>query len=971
MIDTNKKVNLKDISDITPYHAKYFANVITHKTTNNNIEKLSMSLFDASVDINPHQVDAALFVFKSPLSKGVILADEVGLGKTIEAGLVLCQYWAERKRRLLIICPSSLRKQWSLELLEKFNLPNIILESKNYSEEIKNGKSNPFNQECIVITSLNFAHGKKNDIKEIAWDLVVVDEAHKLRNVYRTSNKTGQGIKWAIDDRKKILLTATPLQNSLLELYGLSTIVDEHIFGDLKSFRANYVNDNNLEELRERLQKFCKRTLRKDVLEYIKYTERHPLTQPFKSSNEEQELYNVISLFLQREDTYAIPKSQRILTTLILRKLLASSTKAVEQTLVTIRDRLLEIKNGAITIKESIKDLIDEDELSILEENQEDAEFENENNIEEEKEKKGIDIKKLDNEIEEVSKFIAMANEIKVDTKSNALLVALKIGFDKMNELGANRKALIFTESRRTQDYLKNFLETNGYKNKVVIFNGTNSGIEAKEIYDKWIEKNHNNGRISGSKVADKRNALIEYFRDEAEIMIATESAAEGVNLQFCSLIVNYDLPWNPQRIEQRIGRCHRYGQKFDVVVINFINERNEADLRVYELLNEKFNLFNGVLGSSDEVIGTVESGLDFERSILNIYQTCRTTKEIEVAFANLQNEMEEKINLRMNKTKENVLQNFDIDVHERLKFNLENAKNNLNKYEKLFWNTTKFVLNNKADFNNYELSFNLLNGINRRVPVGKYYMISKERENIAGNYLYRLSHPLGEYVLDEALNATTPYAKLLFDITNNKLKITSVEKLKGKTGYLILSKLVVKSFEEEEHLLFSGFTSEGVTLDQELCEKLFQCNAMSLNIEEDNGSKYKEKLIIENTTYSKSVIKKVMEENNKYFREEQERLQKWADDLILSSEKELEDVKHQIRELTRKAKMVITTEEQRNIQIRINELEKQKKNMRRKIFDVEDEVIEQRNKLIEELEKRMNQETNLINLFIIEWEVI
>jgi len=126
---------------------------------------------------------------------------------------------------------------------------------------------------------------------------------------------------------------------------------------------------------------------------------------------------------------------------------------------------------------------------------------------------------------------------------------------------------------------------------------------------------------------------LVEYFRDEAVIMIATEAGAEGINLQFCSLVVNYDLPWNPQRIEQRIGRCHRYGQRHDVVVVNFLNRKNAADQRVYQLLSEKFKLFEGVFGASDEVLGNIESGVDFEKRIAQIYQQCRTEDEIQSAF--------------------------------------------------------------------------------------------------------------------------------------------------------------------------------------------------------------------------------------------------------------------------------------------------------------------------------------------------
>ena len=305
---------------ITPYHAKYFAWDLTRHAPE-GLDRLSMSLFDAKVDLNPHQIEAALFALRSPLSKGVILADEVGLGKTIEAGLVICQYWAERKRRILVICPASIRKQWALELQEKFNLPAVVLDAKSL-RQARRAPQEAFEQPAVIIVSFNFAYTMRSDVRVQNWDMVVIDEAHKLRNAYRTQNKMGQAIRWAIEDRKKILLTATPLQNSLMELYGLSTIIDDQIFGSPEAFRARYGNGSaDLTQLRQRLCVFCSRTLRRQVSEYIRYTERHALTQPFRPDDEEQRFYDAVSDFLRRKDSYALPKAQRHLISLILRKL--------------------------------------------------------------------------------------------------------------------------------------------------------------------------------------------------------------------------------------------------------------------------------------------------------------------------------------------------------------------------------------------------------------------------------------------------------------------------------------------------------------------------------------------------------------------------------------------------------------------------------------------------------------------------
>jgi SNF2 family DNA or RNA helicase len=327
----------------TDYHAKLFAHELRRRHSVSDSEKLAGALLDAQVDLNPHQVEAALFAFKSPLSKGAILADEVGLGKTIEAGLVLAQKWTEGKRCLLIICPASLLKQWSQEMAEKFFLPTTILESANYNRLKKGGMRHPFEQPSIVICSFQFAARQSDELMVTKWDLIVIDEAHRLRSVYRNDNKTGRALKGALANAPKILLTATPLQNSIMELYGLVSLVDDYAFGDAKSFRAQYARltgDELFNELKARLSPICHRTLRRQVLEYIRYTNRIPITQEFRPTDDEQTLYDRVSDYLRRPSLQALPSSQRSLMTLILRKLLASSTFAIAGALDSLARKL-------------------------------------------------------------------------------------------------------------------------------------------------------------------------------------------------------------------------------------------------------------------------------------------------------------------------------------------------------------------------------------------------------------------------------------------------------------------------------------------------------------------------------------------------------------------------------------------------------------------------------------------------------
>ena len=960
---------------LTPHHAKYFAYDLTRRAAS-GMDRLSMSLFDSAVDLNPHQIEAALFALQSPLSKGVILADEVGLGKTIEAGIVLCQYWAERKRKLLVICPASIRKQWALELSEKFNLPALVLDAKAY-RDAKRSAVDPLASGTVIVMSHHFANSLREELKARSWDLVVIDEAHKLRNAYRPSNKVGQGIRWATEDCRKLLLTATPLQNSLLELYGLSTLIDEHLFGDVNSFRSQYAAaGSNLNALRQRLSGFCKRTLRNQVTEYIRYTERRPITRPFRPTDDEHALYEAVSGFLQRESSYALPQRQRHLMALILRKLLASSSQAIAATLDTLRARLETLRDErAQDDPEFTEQLIEAEEIEddLLDEILADDETGNEAGA-------GavtIDRQKLREEIEVLQRLATWARGIGTDTKSQTLLSALEIGFEQMATTGAARKALIFTESRRTQEYLKTFLESHGYRGRIVLFNGTNGGPEATVIYERWLEKNRDTGRASGSRAVDMRTALIEHFRDEATILLATEAAAEGINLQFCSLVVNYDLPWNPQRIEQRIGRCHRYGQKHDVVVINFLNERNEADRRVLELLTEKFTLFNGVFGASDEVLGSIESGVDFEKRILAIYQECRTTEEIDAAFRALQVEMDEQIRSRLDDTRRKLFEHFDEDVHQRLRLQLADAQVQLDRFGRRFWALTQFMLAERARFDDATLAFDLERPPREDIPKGRYHLISKshrrEAEGTAEEpslFLYRLSHPLGEHVVDGAKAAATPPAQIVFDVTHHPTRLSVIEALRGKRGHLTLTRLTIDSYEREEHLLFSGFDEAGASLDQETMEKLFAC-AGRIEKEADAGSDaVAERLTAEADRHAKATVSRSLEQNSRHFNEAREKLEKWADDMVLSAEKALADTKEQIKALRRQARQAVTLAEQHEIQEKIQKLERQQRRQRQDIFKAEDEIMEKRDGLIDSLERRLAQRTETQTLFTIRWAV-
>jgi ERCC4-related helicase len=954
------------LSRLTPYQSQYVAWQLSRRMGADSADLLASTLVDAQVDLNPHQVEAALFAFRSPLSKGVILADEVGLGKTIEAGLVIAQRWAERKRRILIITPANLRKQWHQELQDKFSLQALILESSSHRQLKKDGHKFPFEQgNRVLICSYQFAKSKADELKRVPWDLVVMDEAHRLRNVYKPSNVIGKALKEALAHAPKVLLTATPLQNSLLELYGLVSLVDERVFGDLSSFRDQFGGIGHpptLEKLRSRLQTVCMRTLRRQVQPYISYTKRIPMVEQFTPSLDEQALRDLVAEYLRRPQLNALPSGQRQLISLVLWKLLASSSYAIGGALGTMAQRLQDSLAQQPT--EELADALDED-FETLDEIEEEIESQPDDN----EEGSATQRASVADELAELRSFQQLATNIRDNAKGGALLKALSKAFAELAKLGANQKALVFTESRRTQDYLLKLLEQSPYAGQTVLFNGTNTGEEAQRVYAAWLQRHAGSDHITGSRTADTRAALVEHFRDSAKIMIATEAGAEGINLQFCSLVINYDLPWNPQRIEQRIGRCHRYGQKHDVVVVNFIDHTNPADQRVYELLAQKFQLFEGVFGASDEVLGSIGSGVDFERRIAEIYQTCRNTEDIESSFQQLQLDLSAEINAAMLKTRQLLLENFDEAVQDKLKLRQTESTSARSRYERLLMDLTEAELEGHAEFD--DTGFTLPQtppGLRPEdAPPGRYELPRRSGEA----HLYRTGHPLAQALIDQARQRSLPPAHLRFSYDGYGAKVSTLQALRGASGWLALSVLTVEALgTAEDHLLLVATDKAGQALHEEDAEKLLRLPAELLS---DAPAAPSAPAGLQQALQAQQEqrVREVNQRNLGYFEAEVQKLDAWADDLKGGLENDVKELDREIKDVRRTASVAATLEEKLHWQKRQRELEDKRNQLRRRIFDRQDEIDDQRRQLIDELEGRLSRRTTVLDIFKIQWELV
>ena len=737
------------------------------------------------------------------------------------------------------------------------------------------------------------------------------------------------------------------------------SFIDEHVFGDAKTFREMYVAVNNAElrnrNLRDRLSVFCKRTLRKQVTEYVRYTERHAILQEYTPTKDEELLYNSISSYLQTDHLYALPAGQRTLITMVLRKLLASSSFAIAGTLNSLIDRLQGLLDG---IQRQL-DLADYDTFTELHDDEDDtSDFTEMDEEDLHRNQDGIQ-----RELALLQSFADLASGIKTNAKGDNLISALTQGFKKIEQLGGQRKAVIFTESRRTQEYLFNLLSNNGYEGEIVFLNGVNNDDISKKIYADWKERHKNDGKISGSRQADMKSAVVEEFRNHACILIGTEAASEGINLQFCSLLVNYDLPWNPQRIEQRIGRCHRYGQKNDVVVINFLNNRNAADQRVYELLDQKFRLFRGVFGSSDDVLGSIESGVDFEKRIAAIYQTCKTAEEIKQEFDQLQEELSEEIQDKMQSARQSILENFDEVVASRLKDCQDNTVASLDKFTQ--WIYYFFMIHGAErvkPLEQWRLRFHE-NGVERT-----YNLKWKDAEE-SGDVFLRREDPLYESWLKEAMAVSLPPATLRFDHSHSERNISFLSTHLHLKGMLSIDKLSYTGISDEEHLVFSAITDDGTNMDDETINAMLElpseiigdcpADSAALNRLRQQGLAQRQQLVEDN--------------NKQYYLAECDKLDAYSEDLKEGLQHDLKDLKKLIEEKKKvfRASTSLPLAEMLDMKDEINKLETKYKKMRRNLYIREDEIDEEKERLQDEVRQKLQGQCTISHVMTIGFEVV
>ncbi|MBL4844455.1 MAG: hypothetical protein JKY65_02920 [Planctomycetes bacterium] len=667
-----------------PIQRRYLTEELVRLRRADERQRFAASQRRGRIDPNPHQIDAVIFALRRIPEGGCILADEVGLGKTIEAGLVLAQLLAEGTQRVLLILPKTLMGQWRDELYTLFGL------------ETREGDLSPeaFMGPGIFLVGREFAGGVRGASllkTSEPFDLCVIDEAHELfagiykrvdgHGDYKEGSKyaqTAQRVRDFLGPTPVLLLTATPIQNSLPELWSLVQYVEQSgtLLGKLPTFKAVFcggdprtVDPPQAMELRRRIATVCKRTLRRQAQEFLKkpFVERRAQLFEYTMSPDEKALYNDVTAYLLERDLCAY-HGHRKLILIGFHKRMASSYRALAKSLHNVAERLRRMLEQAPP--EAIKQATLAFALDLEEE------FEDEQGEEE----TPPTAEKIRAELKRVEDFARRAESLKSDNKAKCLEKVLKLQDERQARGESSGKILIFTESLTTQDYIREVLVNAGLDpGEITLFRGQNTSKEARAALKRWEDevgrKLAPNNRPSPDIAV--RLALVYEFKTRARVMISTEAGAKGLNLQFCDTLVNYDLPWNPQRIEQRIGRCHRYGQERDVTVINFLATDNEAQRLTFEILSRKLDLFGKVLDASDVILHQPSGApaeslvsapgiIDFESRMRRIYQQSRTQEDIEVELRNMREEIgeaRERFESSLANTADLIQDEFDEDV--------------------------------------------------------------------------------------------------------------------------------------------------------------------------------------------------------------------------------------------------------------------------------------------------------------------
>lgn len=727
---------------LNDFQAYYFCILLERIKKENPILPVLKS---STIEIYPHQIASATFALNKfdtytnePKEKGVILCDEGGLGKTYSTMLIIATRWYLGDEKILIVLPHQLIYEWIEVLENNFEIPYIAIGNSKQYEKIKEKEEQPFNRNAIIVTSYNTALKYEEEIKKVNFKITVFEEAHKLKNFHK-ENRLTKAMLGISKQSFKILLTATPIQNSILDLYSLVTFIDDNIFGiDYKNFYSKYYkNEENYLELKEKVMKLSFRTLKSEVRNYINIPHRLPLSILYKYEKEEDKLYKLVESYLKLENKKAFPKIEEYDLTLMVMKIFSSSTNGIKKTFEKISSRLEE--------DESIEKMY-------------------------------------------VEEIVKLSKKIKVDSKFKKLETILNNIFKNLKSKKINEKVVIFTQNIETMNYLYESLNKDSYKNKIIKFSSNNTNIDIKNEF-----KNKNKNKI----------------------LITTDLASDGFNFSFASVVINYDLPYNILKIEQRVNRCHRLGQTVNTIIINFLNENNFYDVRILQLIKKRMLQFDKIMGYSEDFLGTFVKVDEAIKIIENI----PTKKEVDESFLKKTNLLEDEVALAKNC----LYTTFSKELRDKIVIVPKYIEEKTKFLDENIWQLVKYFFYDKKGFIIDEKGKSILVSINQKSPfIGtsmrsrKYSILDKSvskacKINLTSNIIRNICNEI-------MWKGVHTKGRLILKNNNDEYKI-ALYKINIQTD---------KNFIGGDNFYqFVGLTKNSEVMNNKYCEKLLQKKAI------------------------------------------------------------------------------------------------------------------------------------------------
>ena len=809
-----------------PIHRRYDAEDLVRLRRSSERRRYAASQRLGRIDPNPHQIDAVMFALRRIPEGGCILADEVGLGKTIEAGIIVAQMMAEGAARILIVVPKPLLGQWQDELYTLFGIS--AQEAADAGCDIS--ASGVF---LVGREYAGSATGSERLADSPPFDLCVIDEAHEMfSGIYKRFDRfgiydessgeaqTAHRVRKLIGPAPVLLLTATPMQNSLAELWGLLFYIEPTgtLVGSFPTFKSLFCEKKDgrrlvpeqAPELQRRLAGVVQRTLRRQAQEFLEkpFVGRHTQLYEYSMSPDEKKLYDEVTDYLLSPSLNAFQGRSRQLLLIGFHRIMASSTAALARSLERVAGRLRRMRHGApseesVQAVEPLTSDLEDDELQVVDD---DSVVEQSSTI--------------DDELARVEDFVRRAHSLPHDSKAQSLIKVVRSIGDRR---GGSTKLVVFTESLTTQEYLRGLLiEHAGLKDgEVTLFRGQNDSPRAQQALQHWEEevgKNLAPHRRPSLGIA-VRLALVHEFKTRSRVFIATEAGAKGLNLQFCDTIVNYDLPWNPQRIEQRIGRCHRYGQTRDVTVVNFLAKDNEAQRLTLEILTQKLDLFGNVLDMSDSVLHEARSdrseelatalGPDFEKQLNRIWERARSVDEVEDELRRLRETMEER-RAELEQVKEHttglIETRFDDSVKQVFRRIADELPTTLAELDAdLERVVTDYLQANKIDYSTESDDDRRLIRVpaSERLPGALSEGISVavgHADALEDVDALHVAHPLVRAAIDDARRAGSGNFIVRFRLTTEAPAV--LRERRGSRGRLALSRVSYRGYEREDRLV-------------------------------------------------------------------------------------------------------------------------------------------------------------------------